>query len=119
MRDPAAYAKVAAREASRELVVEVFKLTNRLPQTAKLRFGPDIRKVATAMSSYISEGSSGNNAEDQTSFLLMGYENLVELLTKIIQLRKQNVLDERSFLKIKMQIEDLAMKINKVTRPEG
>ena len=111
-------ARVAVRLASRELVVEVYRLTATFPQIEKFRSGQEIRKIATTMSSHISEGSSRPDFEEQTAYLLMAYESLVELMNKIIEARKKNIIPLEKYALIKLRIDDLAYKIDLVSKPD-
>lgn len=117
MNREANMARVAARTASRELVIEVYKATKHFDPLQQYKYGNEIRKVATSMSSYITEGSSRHELEDQTTYLLMGYESMVELLNKLIEVKQKNILDPRVYILLKLRIDDLAQKINFVAKP--
>jgi four helix bundle protein len=80
--------------------------------------GVELRKAATSLSSYVTEGSSRNEQEEQTDLLLLAYESLVEISNKLIIAKRLSVVHPKSFEILQLRIKDLAVKINKVAKPD-
>ena len=111
--------KLAVRRASRELVVEIFRLVDAFPQKIKITLGTELKKNATSLSSQITEGSSRFSFEESEELLIIAYETLVDISNKLVLAKRLNAAPQKYFEIINLRIKDLALKINQVTKPEN
>ncbi|MBN4072740.1 four helix bundle protein [Crocinitomix catalasitica] len=110
--------KLAVRKASRELVVDVYRVADLFPYKAKVTLGVELKKSATSLTSYIAEGSARSDLEEQTNLLLLAYKCLVEISNNMIIAEQLNVVPPKYFELINLRIKDLAVKIDRVAKPE-
>jgi four helix bundle protein len=110
--------KLVVRKASRELVVDVFRVVDIFPQKIKLTLGIELKKAATALSSYITEGSSRADFDEGENLLLLAYECLVDISNKLILAKRLGAAPQQYFELLNLRIKDLAIKIDRVTKPD-
>lgn len=110
--------KLAVRKASRELVVEIFRLVDAFPQKIKITLGVELKKSAATLTSYVTEGSSRHDFEESEQVLILAYEMLVQISNNLLIAKKLNAAPQKHFEILHLRIKDLAVKINEVTKPE-
>lgn len=66
---------------ARDLVVQIYKLTNRTPFTKDFGLRDQIRRAAVSIPSNIAEGDERDTNKDSVRFLYIAKGSLAELLT--------------------------------------
>lgn len=97
---------------SRNLVKDIYKLTEKFPSEEKFGLTGQIRRCAVSVSSNLAEGSGRKSFKDQAHFSQMSYSSLLELLNQLIISLDLNLITEEELSDLRKNIEIISTKIN-------
>ncbi|MBD5263471.1 MAG: four helix bundle protein [Bacteroides sp.] len=78
------YKDLRVWQKSMDLVVDIYKLLNHLPQEERYALSDQIRRSAVSIPSNIAEGQARNTAKEFSHFLSISRGSLAELETQLI-----------------------------------
>jgi four helix bundle protein len=107
-----AFEKLSTWKESRELVKEVYSITEQFPKQELFGLTSQMRGAASSISSNLSEGSGRSSPKDQAHFYQMAYSSNLELLNHFYTALDLNYIKKESFDKVRNQICSLSFKIN-------
>ncbi|MBS4014506.1 MAG: four helix bundle protein [Bacteroidetes bacterium] len=106
------FEKLEVWKESKDLTVQVYKLTSAFPDEEKYGFVSQMRRSATSVCSNIAEGCSRTSARDQAHFYQLAYSSLMELLNQMIISFELGFSNESDLVNIRLQIERISNKLN-------
>ena len=89
-----------------ELVVDVYKETERFPKEEIYGLTGQIKRSAVSIPSNIAEGAGRNSRKDFNRFLDVALGSSFELETQLIIANRLKYLDDENFLKLNQQIDE-------------
>jgi four helix bundle protein len=78
-----------------DLVIEVYKLTDKFPQREMYGLSSQIRRAAVSVPSNIAEGRGRNSRKDFIHFIRIAYGSASELETQLLIARRLNFIKEK------------------------
>ena len=111
-----AFEKLSTWKESRELVKEVYAITEHFPKHELFGLTSQMRRAASSISSNLSEGSGRYSPKDQAHFYQMAYSSNLELLNHFYTALDLNYIKKESFDNIRNQICSLSFKINSLRK---
>ena len=82
------FKQLTAWQKSKELVLEIYKVSKLLPEDEKFGLSSQIRRAAVSISSNIAEGSSRKSDKDYVRFLEMALGSSFELETQLLIIKE-------------------------------
>ena len=97
---------------SKDLVKEVYNITNSYPKNENFGLKSQIRRSAISVPTNLAEGSSRKTRKDQVHFTNISFSSLMELLNLFIISFELNYIDEVKYHSIRNKINEIARKLN-------
>ena len=97
---------------SKELVKDVYSLTNTFPDFERFSLTSQINRSVISIPSNIAEGSSRTSGKDQAHFLQIAYGSSIELLCQLIIAKDLGYISNDNLRNIRFKIEEITNKIN-------
>ncbi len=97
---------------SKQLVVKVYKITEKFPTDKRVSLVNQMRRAAVSICSNLAEGSGRGIPKDQAHFYSMSYSSLMELLNQLLISLDLNWVNSDEVLLIRADIEKVSVKIN-------
>jgi four helix bundle protein len=97
---------------SKNLVVNVYKITEKFPSEERFGLINQMRRAAVSISSNLAEGSGRKTAKDQAYFYNMAYSSLMELLNQLLIAFDLKWIAEDEVKRLREEIEIISAKIN-------
>jgi len=91
---------------------EIYILTKNFPSDEKFGIISQLRRASISVSSNVAEGSSRSSYKEQARFSEIAYGSLIEVLNQIILSFRLNFINESSYLKLRVLIEEISNKLN-------
>ena len=98
----------------RSLVKEVYQLSDQFPKDELFGLVSQIRRAVISVPSNIAEGSSRKTDKEQARFYQIAYSSLMEVLNQLILAVDLGFITEIDLVNIRMLIEKISWKINKL-----
>ena len=93
---------------SRKLVVEVYKLLNRFPNTEKYALCDQLRRSATSIPSNLAEGSSRSSTKEKIHYIEIAYGSLMETYCQLLIASDLQYISPDDVEKLKPTIDNVA-----------
>ena len=106
------FEKLDVWQLSRELTVDVYKLTNLFPTEERYNLISQMRRSSISVSSNIVEGSGRTTGADQARFSEIAYGSLMELLNQLIASFDLEYIEENEYNTLRSKIEVISYKLN-------
>ncbi len=97
---------------SMELVVQVYKLTQKFPNEEKFNLISQIRRCATSIPSNIAEGAGRNSDKELNQFLGIAKGSSFELQTQLILSNKLAFMNNDDFHKLNNSVSEIQRMIS-------
>ena len=78
------FEKLEVWKLSKDLVKEVYLITNNFPNEEKFNIVSQIRRAVISIPTNLSEGSSRSTRKDQANFTTISFSSLMEVLNLLI-----------------------------------
>lgn len=95
-------------QASRQLVKEVYILTNRFPTAEKFALTDQIRRSVISVASNIAEGKGRNTEKETMHFISIAYGSLMECYCQLTLALDLHYITELEFANISPQFVEIA-----------
>ena len=106
------FEKLEVWQLSRQLVKEIYILTEQFPDKEKFGLTNQIRRAIISVSSNLAEGSSRKSAKDQAHFTQLSFSSLLEVLNDLILASDLNFITLEQLDSTRPKIEELSNKLN-------
>ncbi len=106
------FEKLDVWQLSRELVKEIYHLTNKFPDEERFGLTSQIRRATISISSNLAEGSARKTAKDQAHFTTISYGSLMEMLNQLIISSDLEYITYEELKQIRPSIEKIGNKLN-------
>ena len=106
------FEKLDVWQLSRELTVDVYKLTNLFPTEERYNLISQMRRSSISVGSNIAEGSGRTTGKDQARFSEIAYGSLMELLNQLITSNDLEYIEEDEYNNLRSKIEVVSYKLN-------
>ena len=107
-----AFEKLEVWKESRKLASDIYKLTQKYPDSEKYGLVSQMRRASISVCSNIAEGSSRTTAKDQANFYQMSYSGLMELLNQLIISIDLGFIEKDTLTTSRTEIEKIADMLN-------
>jgi four helix bundle protein len=97
---------------SHGLVLEIYKITNRLPREEMYGLTSQMRRSVISVAANIAEGFKRKGKRDKVNFYNISQSSLTELQYYLILVKDLEYLDSPSLNKIKLIIEEVGKMLN-------
>ena len=114
MQQKQGYRDLIVWQKSIELVVVVYKLTEKYPQSELYGLTSQTRKSAVSIPSNIAEGSRRKSKKDTNHFLTMAFASGAELETQIEIAKKLPFGKDLDYTKVDTLLEEVMKMLNKM-----
>jgi four helix bundle protein len=101
------FEKLKVWQKSRNLAINIYKITKYFPEDERFGLISQIRRSAVSIPSNIAEGSGRHNPKDKARFSEIAYSSALELLNQIIISNDLEFLNEEDYLKIRIEISEI------------
>jgi four helix bundle protein len=106
------FEKLNAYVEARKLVVEVYKIINRLPQHEKFALGAQLQRAIVSVPSNIAEGSGRISYKEKIHFLEISFGSLLESYCQLEIARDLEYISDTDLKEIKPQFFVVSRLIN-------
>ncbi|NOZ34482.1 MAG: four helix bundle protein [Chlorobi bacterium] len=108
------FEKLDVWQLSRNLAVEIYKISNDFPKEEKYGLSSQIRRAVISVSSNIAEGSSRQSGIEQARYTEIAYGSLLEVLNQLILSSDLNYIATKEVEDLRPKIEELVNKLYKL-----
>ncbi len=106
------FEKLDVWQLSKNLSVEIYKLTESYPKNEMFGLVNQIRRATVSVASNIAEGSGRISGRDKAHFIQLAYGSLMEVLNQILISKDLNFISEDKYLDMRSRIEEISNKLN-------
>ena len=106
------FEKLEVWQMSRQLTVEIYKLTKTFPSEEKFSLSSQMQRASVSIVSNIAEGSSRSSLKDQLRFTEIAYGSLLELYAQLVIANELKYIDEISIKNFQLLFKELSNKLS-------
>lgn len=106
------FEKLEVWEKSRELVKEIYQLTQQFPNDERFGLTNQMRRAIVSVSSNIAEGSTRHSNKDKARFYEIAFGSLIEVLNQLILAEDLEYFPSEKLNSIRPKIEAAARMLN-------
>lgn len=107
-----AFEKLKVWHNSRELILDIYKVTNTFPKEERYCLTDQLRRAVISVASNLAEGSSRTSSKDQAHFTNLAYSSLMEALNQLYIAIDLNYISHEIFTELKTKISGIANQLN-------
>ena len=97
---------------AKDFVVKIYQLTEVYPNDEKFGLISQIRRASLSVTNNISEGTSRWSSKEKIRFIEIAFSSLMEVLNCFIISKELNLIDEKIFLELRLDIGKISNKLN-------
>ncbi|HMT54827.1 MAG TPA: four helix bundle protein [Saprospiraceae bacterium] len=97
---------------AKDFVVKIYQLTEVYPNDEKFGLISQIRTASLSVTNNISEGTSRWSSKEKIRFIEIAFSSLMEVLNCLIISKELNLIDEKIFLELRLDIGKISNKLN-------
>lgn len=112
------FEKLEVWKLSKELVKDIYKVTDRFPGSEQIGIVSQMRRSAVSVPTNLAEGSSRSTKKDQANFTTIAYSSLMELLNLIIISNELTFIQDEVYSELRSKIEEISNKLNALKRSQ-
>lgn len=112
------FEKLRVWQNARQLVLEVYQITDKFPSHEKFGLLDQIRGSAVSIPANIAERSSQLSSKDRAHFSNIAYSSLMEVLSHIYLAFDLRYLDEMKLNNLKLKIYEIANQLNSLHKSQ-
>lgn len=106
------FEKLEVWRKSKDLLVEIYKLTADFPSEEKYGLVSQMRRSCLSISSNLAEGSARKSFKDKAHFTLMAFSSAMELLNQLIIAKELDYLEQEFYDDIRNKLEIITNMLN-------
>ena len=106
------FQKLEIYQLSKELVKDIYKLSNSFPSHEKFGLVQQINRAAVSVASNIAEGTSRNGCQEKIHFINVSYSSLMEIVCQTEIAFELEYLSKDTFEAISKKAKKLAVKLS-------
>lgn len=110
------FEKLEVWQLSKKLVVEIYGITNQLPDSEKFGVTSQLRRAAFSVPNNLVEGSTRRTPKDKARFIEIAYGSLLEVLNILIICLELGFIEEKEMVEFRISIEEIGNKLNALRR---
>ena len=112
------FEKLEVWKDSRQLVKDVYTITDSFPGEEKFGLTSQMRRAALSVPTNLAEGSSRSTKKDQAHFTTIAYSSLMELLNLLIISSDLGFLSQRTLDEFRNQVSMVSNKLNALRKAQ-
>lgn len=97
---------------AKDFVVKIYQLTEVYPNDEKFGLISQIRRASLSVTNNISEGTSRWSSKEKIRFIEIAFSSLMEVLNCLIISKELNLIDEKIFLELRLDMGKISNKLN-------
>lgn len=97
---------------AKDFVVKIYQLTEVYPNDEKFGLISQIRRASLSVTNNISEGTSRWSSKEKIRFIEIAFSSLLEVLNCLIISKELNLIDEKIFLELRLDMGKISNKLN-------
>lgn len=97
---------------AKDFVVKIYQLTEVYPNDEKFGLISQIRRASLSVTNNISEGTSRWSSKEKIRFIEIAFSSLMEVLNCFIISKELNLIDEKIFLELRLDMGKISNKLN-------
>lgn len=97
---------------AKDFVVKIYQLTEVYPNDEKFGLISQIRRASLSVTNNIFEGTSRWSSKEKIRFIEIAFSSLMEVLNCLIISKELNLIDEKIFLELRLDIGKISNKLN-------
>ena len=106
------YKELIVWQKSIDLVIEIYKLTDKFPKSELYGIISQMRRAAISIPSAIAEGYGRKSSKEYLQYYSIAYGSALELETQIIISKKLQFISETNFYKAELLLEEVCKMLN-------
>ena len=106
------FKKLKVWQLSKDLTVEIYKLTYNFPQVEKFGLTSQIRWATLSISANIAEGMSRITEKDKARFINQAFSSAIEVVNFLILANDLEFLSTEDYLNLREKIEKITNQLN-------
>ena len=106
------FEKLEVWQESKELVKEIYKLTEDFPSKESFGITNQIRRAAISIPNNIVEGTSRSSSKEKARFVEISFGSAMEVLNLLIISNELDFLDEQLLKELRNKISSITNKLN-------
>ncbi len=112
------FEKLEVWQLSIQLSKAVYTLTRKFPDEEKFGLCSQLQRASVSISSNLAEGSTRSTKKDQVRFTSIAFSSLMEVASQLYLSKELAYLSASSYDELRLQIEQLAKKMNNLRRSQ-
>lgn len=101
------FEKLKVWQKSRQLTVQVYKLTRNFPDDERFGLVSQMRRAVVSISSNIAEGSGRHNSKDKARFTEIAFGSALELLNQSVLSYDLEFIEKENYFIIRNEISEI------------
>jgi four helix bundle protein len=106
------FEKLIAWQKSRELALQIYKVTKTFPKEEQFGIISQMRRCAISIASNLAEGSGRNSMKDKARFSEIAFGSALELLNQLILCYDFEYITENEYSEIREKIAEVTLLID-------
>ncbi|WP_298507340.1 four helix bundle protein [uncultured Kordia sp.] len=112
------FEKLNVWQKSKDLSVNLYKITEKFPDTERFGLISQIRRCSISVASNIAEGTGRNSPKDKARFTEIAYASLMELLNQFIITYDLNLITKDQYESTRKDIEEISRMLNALRKSQ-
>lgn len=108
------FEKLNVWQRSKDLCVQIYKLTDNFPVSEKYGFNSQLRRAALSVSSNLAEGSSRISYKEKARYTEIAFGSLMEVLSQLLVAKDLELINDEELMVLRSTIEEIGNKLNKL-----
>jgi len=101
---------------SRDLVAEVYKMTNEFPTEEKYGMISQLKRASTSISANIAEGMSRSTDKEKAHFINIAFGSAIEVINFLVLACDLKYIDDQAYTMLREKTEKVTNKLNGLHR---